>query len=108
MGYNPDCVKLLIVCNCVNLEFVCFVGEGTAGKGHLWDVRPLCEGDAPAGQEASPGDQDQETHTESALERDILLRRSVLFVWARALWYCMSPEIHKVFIMRTSLAATPG
>jgi len=68
----------------VNWGFVYFVGEGTAGEGHLWDVRPLREGDAPAGQEAPPGDQDQATHTESALERDILLRRSVLSVWIRA------------------------
>lgn len=67
----------------MNVDFVCFEGEGTAGEGHLWDVRPLCEGDAPAGQETPPGDQDQATHTESALERDILFRRSVLSVWIR-------------------------
>jgi hypothetical protein len=59
----------------VNWEFVDCVGEGTASEGHLWDVRPLCQGDSTAGQEAPPGDQDKETHTESALERDILLRR---------------------------------
>ena len=52
---------------------VWFLGKRTTGQGPFWNVGPLRTRHAVAGQEAPPGNEDQEEDAEPTLERNVLL-----------------------------------
>ena len=62
-------------CEVSNSPYPYPTGEGPRGEGRERPVGPVRAGDAAARQEAPTRDQDQATHTQPQVERDILLRR---------------------------------
>lgn len=56
-------------------KLTAILGQRAASEGSVRHIRPVRARHSFAGQEASPRDEDQAAHAESALERDLLLRR---------------------------------
>ena len=55
--------------------FLIFTGQRFTGKGSVGHERSVRARDPSAGQKASSRDENQTTHAEPAMERDLLLRR---------------------------------